>query len=258
MNQKFNYNPARHKLGAIIRTTDAVERFEIIQKATDNLMKIEEISLISIMIHNPQEESPLRSLLVKEYGKEQKRIAIISVNSGDFYSDLLNLAFQEQTRRGIDYSLSVSSEAYEYITKENFEKIFESIKNGALVVGLKIKEYSEIINHGYFSNAFALYRNTSVNFANIWDIQGFLKNKNIEEKNFGMEELYAIKRILEIYGPGSVVILSPENGKMNYANDEKSKEWRKRVLETKLERLQKMQSMLDIDPDEFKRMIVWS
>lgn len=257
MNQKFYYNPARHKIGAIIRATDSVDRFEIIQNAIENLLKIKAISLISIMIYKPQEENALRGLLIQKYGKEQKKISIVNVDSGDFYSDLLNFSFQEQTRRGIDYSLSVSPEAYEYITPENFEKIINSIKEGALVVGLKIKEYSGIINQGYFSNAFALYRNTIVNFANIWDIRGFLKEKHLSEKNFGMEELYAIKRILEIYGSGSVVVISPENGQMNYASDEKSQEWKERVLKTKSKRLHEMQSMLEIDSDEFKRLILW-
>lgn len=258
MPNKPCYNSARNKIGAIIRTTDSSDRFGIIQSAVDRLLEIDEISLIHIMLYKPAENSELRKKLIETYGKEKKRIEFTNINSGNFYSDLLNYAFKEQTRRGIDYSLSISPEAFEYISRENFDKVLDAITSGSLATGLKIKEYESIIDQGYFSNAFALYRNTAVNFADIWDIQSFLKNENITETNFGMEELYAIKRLLEIYGSGSVTIITPENGKMNYADDEHSQKWKKRVLETKMERLHQMQTMLKINPQELKKMIIWN
>jgi len=258
MLNKFHYISARNKIGAIIRTTDSANRFEIIRSAIDNLLRIDEISLIFIMIYQPGENSELRKKLIGNYGMEKKRIEFINVSSGNFYSDLLNFAVKEQTRRGIDYSLSVSPEAFEYISAENFTKILDSIKNGALAVGLKINEYLELMEQGYFSNAFAIYRNAAINFADIWDIQSALKNENADAINFGMEELYAIKRLLEVYGSGSVEILTPLNGKMTYANDAESSEWKDRVLTSKMERLQKMQSMLNIDPEELKKMIIWN
>lgn len=258
MPTKFNYIPARNKIGAIIRTTDSSDRFPIIESAVDKLLQINEISLIFIMIYKPEENSFLRKKLIKKYGQEKKRVEFISVTSGNFYSDLLNFAFSEQTRRGIDYSLSISPEAFKYITQENFDKILSSIKNGILAVGLKINEYSEIIEQGYFSNAFALYRNAAISFAEIWDIQKLLKHENSDETSFGLEELYAIKRLLEIYGTSSVEIITPINGEMTYANDEKSKEWKEKVLKTKMERLQKMQSILQINPTELKKMIIWN
>lgn len=258
MQSKFSYNPTRNKIGAIIRTTDSAERFGIIASAIDNLLKINEISLIHLILYKPEESSELRKKLIEKYGKEKKRIEFVNIHSGNFYSDLLNYAFNEQTRRGIDYSLSISPETFEYISRENFDKILAAIKNGSLATGLKIKEYESIIDQGYFSNAFVTYRNAAINFADIWDIQSFLQNEHATETNFGMEELYAIKRLLEIYGPGSVTIITPENGKMTYASDEKSKEWKEKVLETKIERLHKMQSMLKINPEEFKKMIIWN
>jgi len=258
MPNKLSYIPARNKIGAIIRTTDSSDRFNIIESAVDNLLKIGEISLIHIMIHGPEQNSELIKKLIKKYGQEKNRIAFVTVDAGNFYSDLLNYAFREQTRRGIDYSLSVSPEAFEYISRENFDKLVRSIKNGVLAAGLKIHEYSEIMDQGYFSNTFAIYRNSAINFADIWAIQGSVKNNDIGKATFGMEEVYAVKRLLEIYGPGVVEIITPENGKMTYANDEKSKAWREKTLKTKMERLKKMQSMLTIDPEELKKMIIWS
>jgi hypothetical protein len=258
MSKKISYNSARNKIGAIIRTTDSAARFKIIESAVDNLLKLDEISLINILIYKPTENSELMTKLIEKYGREKKRIEFTPINSGNFYSDLINYAFKEQTRRGIDYSLSVSPEAFEYISRENFDKILDTLKNGSLATGLEIKEYENIIKQGYFSNVFAIYRNTAINFADIWDIQSFFEKENIPETNFGMEELYAIKRLLEIYGPGSVSIVKPEGGRMNYADDENSKNWKKKVLDTKMERLQRMQSILKINPEELKKMIIWN
>jgi hypothetical protein len=258
MQNKFVYIPARNKIGAIIRTTDSVDRFSVIESAVDNLLNINEISLIFIMIYKPEDDSQLRKKLIEKYGKEKKRIEFMYVDSGNFHNDLLNYAIKEQTRRGIDYSLSVSPEAFEYITKENLAKIFNSIKNGALAVGLKIFEYKDIINQGYFSNAFAIYRNAAINFVDIWDIKNIFASEDMQENNFGMEELYAIKRLLEVYGVGSVEILTPENGKMTYSADIKSTDWREKVQKTKQERFEKMLSMLKLDPEDLKKKIVWN
>ena len=257
---RFKYIPARNKIGAIIRTTDSIERFSLIKSAVDNLLKIDEISLIFVMIHKPLENSELRMKLKKEYGHEKKRVEFVNVGFGNFHNDLLNYSFNEQTRRGIDYSLSISPEAFAYITRENFDKIVESIKNGVLATGLEIKEYKYLMDEGYFANTFAIYRNFAISFADIWNIQGLTKrNSETVVTSFGMEELYAIKRILEVYGKGSVEIVSPINGEMTYIEDKNSEEWRQRemILKTKMDRLKKLQQALEIDPVEFKKMIIY-
>ena len=257
MLDKFRYNPARHKIGAVIRTTDSLNRYELIASAINNLLLIPEISLIHIAFYKPEENSELRKKLIEKFGSNKSRIIFMYAHSGNFHSDLLNTAFQEQTRHGVDYSLSISPEATAYITHENFEKILESIKNGSLVTGLKITEYAEIIEQGYFSNAFALYRNTAASFADIWGIHSFLQKAHIAETHFGMEELYTIKKLLDMYGKGSVTIVTPTDGKMTYANDTQSQQWKEKVLTTKMQRLHTMQDMLNIDPEEFKKMIIW-
>ena len=89
MLHKFCYNPARHKIGAVIRTDDSSRRFAILKLAIDKLLEIDEISLISVAIYHPIENSELRLKLIEEYGREKKRIEFVGINSGNFSSDIL-------------------------------------------------------------------------------------------------------------------------------------------------------------------------
>lgn len=249
------YIPERHKVGAIIRTNDNIKRFELLKKAIYSLLRIDIISLVHIAIITEKERSQLKTKLIKEFGSERKRVQLKEINRGDFHTNILNNTINEQLRLGIDYSFVLSAEAFPYIKANNIKKMLDAAKNGAYAIGLIIKEYENLIKQGYISNAFSLYKNYYVNFTNIWEIKALIKNIDLEKDNFGMEEMYMVKNLLDNYGEDSVVIVEAESGNLVEPLDKDSKEWRKNVLKTKEERFREMCNILNINPQELKKKI---
>jgi hypothetical protein len=246
------YIPDRHKVGAILRTTDDIKRFPVLEQAVNALLTLKEISLVHIIIHKPKSNDGIRIKLIQSFGREKKRIQFESLDAGNFYSDVLNFGLGEQVRRGIDYSLVMSSEAYKYATKENLQKMLEAAREGAYAVGLNIKEYSDFIEQGYISNAFCLYRNTVTNFVDVWELSSLLQDKKLDDKYFGSEELYVIKSFVEKYGYESLAVAEPETGELVKPEDGELRAQREYVIKTKKERFQEMCRLLRIDAESLK------
>ena len=249
------YIPGRHKVGAIIRTNDNKQRFSILKDALNSVLKIDSINLISIIITSDNRESELRRLLIDEFGSQRKRVEIALIHAGDFYTDILNISVNEQTRRGIDYSFIISAEAWPYATKENIDKILLVAQDAYYSIGLILDEYKDISLSGYVSNAFCLYRNTKVNFTNIWLLKALIKNSHIDEKHFGMEEVYITKSILENYGESSVAIVHPTNGHLIEPEDHHSKTWRTKMHNSKRERFNEMCELLQVNKENLIKKI---
>lgn len=247
--KQLYYIPDRHKVGAILRTTDDIKRFPVLEQAVNALLALEKISLIHIIIHKPKSEDSIRAKLIESFGKEKKRIQFESLDAGNFYSDVLNFGLGEQVRRGIDYSLVMSSEAYKYASKENLEKMLEAAQGGAYAVGLNIKEYSDFIDQGYISNAFCLYRNTVTNFVDVWELSSLLQDRKLDDSHFGSEELYVIKNFIEKYGYESLAVVEPETGELVEPEDEELRAQREYVIKTKKDRFQEMCRLLQIDAE---------
>jgi len=249
------YIPERHKTGAILRTNDNKNRFLILKDAVDALLKIDSINLISIIISANENKSELREKLIEEFGTERKKVQIINLQAGDFYTDILNIGINEQIRRGVDYSFVISAEAWPYVSKENIEKMLTTAKEGYYSIGLILNEYKDLALNGYVSNAFCLYRNTKVNFTNIWILKALINNSAIDNKHFGMEEIYITKNIIENYGEHSVAIVHPMNGKLLEPEDTQGKAWRKKMHDSKKERFDKMCKLLQVDNNKLKEKI---
>ncbi|MCD4762044.1 hypothetical protein K8R32_03740 [bacterium] len=253
----IKYIPERHNIGAIIRTDDNLSRRGLLRKAIKQLLSIERISLIHVMIHRPNEENGIWHKLIKTFGKEKKRVVFEKVYTGNFHNDLLNFAIGEQIRRGIDYSISISSEAYPYATKGNIDKMLEAAKDGACAIGLKIKEYADLIKLGYLSNAFCMYKNTLTNFVNIWDINASVKNKTAGELDFGAEEVYVINNLIDTFGKNRVAVVNPSKGLLIESKDKKSQEKRSLVKKTKMKRFNKLCEFLNINTEYLQKNIDW-
>jgi hypothetical protein len=213
--------------------------------------------LIHVLIYTDEDKGALRNELIKEFGEERKRVIFKEIGVGCFYTDILNDAINEQTRQGIDYSLILSPEAYLYASKENIEKILSAAKQGSYFITLALNEYKHLIEIGCPVTALSLYKNTAVNFVNIWKISATAKGDDIEENDFGMVEMHVVKNLLENYGNGSITIVDPANGHLVESEDSKSKQWREQVMSTKEERFRKMCDLLKIDIEELKKDITY-
>lgn len=256
-NVSIKYIPERHKIGVIMRTDDNIKRLDLLEKAIKQLLEIKKISLIHVMIYQPKGEGEIWKELIKIFGKEKKRVQIERVNLGNFYNDLLNFTKEEQIRRGVDYSIYISPEAYLYANQENIDKMIRAASRGACAIGLNLKEYSDLIKLGYLSNAFCMYKNTLINFVNIWDINASVKNKTVGKSEFGTEEVYVAKHLLDTFGKNSVAVVNPVSGHLIEAEDKESQAKRKFVKKTKLERFEKMCKFLRISSDYLQKNINW-
>ena len=253
----IKYIPERHNVGAILRTVDELGQVSLSEKAINQLLSIKKISLIHVMIHLPKEENGIWQELIKIFGKERKRVQFERVNTGNFYSDLLNFAIGEQIRRGVDYSISISPEAHPYATKKNIDKMLNVAKDGACAVGINIKEYEDLIKLGYLSNAFCMYKNTLINFVDIWDINASVKNIPAGDLDFGAEEIYVIKTLIDIFGKNRVAVVNPDKGYLVENEDKERKKLKKFVRKTKLDRFKLMCEFLRIDVKYLQKNIDW-
>lgn len=252
----IKYIPERHKIGAIMRTDDNLDRIDLLEKAIKQLLQIKKISLIHVMIYHPNENG-IWQKLIKLFGKERKRVQFERIYTGNFYNDLLNFAKEEQIRRGIDYSIFISPEAYPYATEKNINKMIESAKDGACAIGINIEEYSDLIKLGYLSNAFCMYKNTLINFVNIWDINASVKNKDTGKLDFGAEEVYLTKYLIDTFGKNRVSVINPDEGYLVEPKDKESQKKRNLVKKTKMERFKKMCKFLRINIDYLQKNIDW-
>ncbi|MBU4431756.1 hypothetical protein KKD60_00605, partial [Patescibacteria group bacterium] len=251
------YNATRHKVGAIMRTDHNLDRLPLLKDAINSLLRLPIISLIHILIYTDEDKGLFRNELIKEFGAERKRVTFDEVGVGCFYTDILNDAINEQTRQGIDYSLVLSPEAHLYITKENVEKLLNAAKQGSYFTTLALNEYKHLIEMGCPVTALTLYKNTAVNFTNVWKIGATVKGTDMEENSYGMSEIYVAKNLLNNFGNGSIVIVEPSGGHLIESDDAKSKQWREQVMATKEERFKKMCALLQIDINELKMNITY-
>lgn len=255
--KKECYNPNRHKVGAIMRTDDNIDRLPLLKDAINSLLKLPVIDLIHVLIYTAEDKGTFRNELVKEFGAERKRVTIQEVGVGCFYADILNSAINEQTRQGIDYSIILSPEAHLYAVTDNVNKMLDAAKQGSYFTTLALNEYKHLIEIGYPITAFSLYKNTAVNFINIWKMNVITQNINTNKNDFGMIEMHIVKNFLENYGNGSVTVVEPISGQLTESEDAKSKQWREQVMATKEERLKKMCTLLQIDINELKKNITY-
>ncbi len=253
----LKYIPTRHKIGVIIRIDDNIARLDLIKKAIEQLLTINKIDLIHVMIYKPNPENDIWNELIKLFGKERKKVQFERITTGNFYGDLLNYAKNEQIRRGIDYSISISPEAYLYATDNNISKMLEAAEKGSYATCLKLKEYSELIESGYISNAFCMYRNSVINFVNIWELNQILQKTSDDKKSFGLEETYVIKNLIDTYEEKCVTVITPKEGHLIEATDKSSIEKRDLVKKTKKERFHKICNLLKVNPQYFIDNIIW-
>ncbi|PIY95922.1 MAG: hypothetical protein COY66_05695 [Candidatus Kerfeldbacteria bacterium CG_4_10_14_0_8_um_filter_42_10] len=159
-------------------------------------------------------------------------VPISEVRHGDLFCGILNHGIGLQSRRGIDYSMIVSPEAFSYLNTETTDQMVFAATKGALAVGVAINELTQSILEGRIANTFAMWHNLSLLTVGGFDlraakpiaddriaeyVRGWHPDKGeVFYQIAGVEEVIPLARLAETYGPCIAPIMPQGEGVQRY------------------------------------------
>lgn len=146
----------------------------------------------------------------------QTIVQVHEVKHADLYCGLLNYGVAMQSRRGIDYSMILSPDAFSYINRANVMALLLAADEGAFAAGLAINELADSVMEGRLANTFALWHNVSLMTVGGFDLAAAKRPPDdslalsftgwSEEKGAvvyrleGVEEVIPLARLIEWFG----------------------------------------------------------
>lgn len=184
-------------------------------------------------------------------------VPISEVHHGDLFCGVLNYGIGLQSRRGVDYSVIVSPEAFSYMTAETVEQMVIAASKGALAIGVAINELTQSILEGRIANTFAMWHNLSLLTVGGFDLRAAKPTADDRIAEYvhgwhpekgevfyqiaGTEEVIPLARLTETFGPCIAPIMPQGEGVQRYVVPDPIKSpdlYRRHVskMGTKLER----------------------
>lgn len=99
---------------------------------------------------------------LREELKEEKSVHVCEVDDADIFCGILNKGVFYQSRKGIDYSIIVSAEAFSYMTPETMSDMVDAACKGARAIPVAITELTQSILEGRGANTFMMWHNESL------------------------------------------------------------------------------------------------
>lgn len=239
---------ARNRVGALIRVfADSPEtvsyQVESALKALEQLLtiKVENrlvFSRIDFLVSDDNRFDDSDCGLTAEYLRSQIRlryagapVSVLDVKNGDIYCLLLNYGIVNQLEDRVSYSLILSHEISEYVTREHIEALVAAMYCKARVAGLAISEIGGLVEKGRVANTCALWHNKSLMTVGGFDLRAARPERahlhlhkkvtgesqekaekygdpEVEYTLAGCEEIIPLVRFLKFFGP-SVAIVKP-------------------------------------------------
>lgn len=152
---------------------------------------------------------------LKEHFKEDRKIFVHEVRSGDLFCSILNYGIAKQLRAGCDYSVIASAEANKYWASDIPQQMVQAACDGAYAIGVAINELTESIMDGRIANTMSMFHNENVMTCGGFDLRAkkpkddreafYLKGKSPEGENVfyhlgGVEEMVPLARLVEMFG----------------------------------------------------------
>lgn len=169
--------------------------------------------------------------ILREELREEKGVFVSEVMHADIFCSILNYGVVHQLRKGIDYSMIASSEAFTYMTPEIMFDMIEAARNSALAIGVAINELSESILEGRIANTLAMWHNESLMTVGGFDLRaamplnersafymkGWSKDEGVVYYPLaGVEEVIPLARMIQTYGPCVAPLVPRGNGVKQY------------------------------------------
>lgn len=152
---------------------------------------------------------------LRTHFKDNRKVFIHEVHTGDFICSILNYGIAKQMRAGCDYSIIASAEANAYWASDVPTKMVDAACKGALGIGVAINELTQSVREGRIANTMAMWHNESLISVGGFDLRaqrpkndklahymrGVDAEGNIRYYHLGgVEEMIPLARLVDLFG----------------------------------------------------------
>ena len=209
---------------------------------------------------------------MREALKEEKGVFVSEVEHADIFCSILNYGVVHQLRKGIDYHIIVSAEAFSYMTPETMSDMIDAACKGAKAIPVAITELTQSILEGRGANTFMMWHGESLMTIGGFDLKTskpnddrtahYMKGWSPEKGDVyyhlaGVEEVIPLARMIENYGPCVAPIVPSGEGVKQYIVPDPAAQpelWLRHIskMGTKFERQSAHLASIGVDPSYVK------
>jgi len=180
------------------------------------------IKRVDVLVWASQDEYPDQcdcgelAPALRELYRDDRRVFVHEVRTGDLFCSLLNYGIAKQLRAGCDYSVIASAEANAYWGSDVPTQMARAAGAGARAIGVAINELTESVLAGRIANTMAMWHLESLVTVGAFDLRA-QKPRNDQEARFmrgtgrdgtarmyhlaGVEEVIPLARLVDTFGP---------------------------------------------------------
>jgi hypothetical protein len=204
--------------------------------------------------------------------KAEKDVVVSEVKHADIFCSILNYGIARQIRKGIDYHIIVSAEAFSYMTPETMSDMIDAACAGAKAIPVAITELTQSILEGRGANTFMMWHGESLSTVGLFDLKAakpnddrtahYMKGWDPEKGDVyyhlaGVEEVIPIARMIENFGPCVAPIEPRGEGVKKYIVPDPTTQpdlWLRHIskMGTKFERQSAHLASIGVDPSYIK------
>ena len=209
---------------------------------------------------------------LREALKEEKGVFISEVEHADIFCAILNYGVVHQLRKGVDYNIIASAEAFSYMTPETMSEMIDAACRGAKAIPVAITELTQSILEGRGANTFMMWHGESLMTVGGFDLRAakpnddrtahYLKGWSNEKGDVyyqlaGVEEVIPLARLIQTFGPCIAPIVPSGEGVKAYIVPDAATQpelWLRHIskMGTKFERQSAHLAAIGIDPSYIK------
>lgn len=277
---------AEKVIGLILRVyatkeSDITNRIEMIRKAiqasrnmTANGLQV--IRRIDVLVwHNKKytdSDCGLTAPAMRNEFQKEKDVHISEVQDGDIFCGILNRGVVRQIRKGVDYSIIVSADAFSYMTPKTMSDMIDAACAGAKAIPVAITELTQSILEGRGANTFMMWDNVALMEHGGFDLKAakpkddrtahYMRGWNEEKGDVyyhlaGVEEVIPLARMIETYGQCIAPIMPSCEGVQGYIVPNPATQlelWERHIAKkgTKFERQFALLSSIGVDMSVLK------
>ena len=212
------------------------------------------------------------AVALREALKEEKSVFVSEVEHADIFCGILNYGIVHQLRKGVDYSIIASAEAFSYMTPETMGNMIDAACAGAKAIPVAITELTQSILEGRGANTFMMWHNESLMTVGGFDLRAakptddrtahYMKGWNQEKGEVyyhlaGVEEVIPLARMIQTFGPCIAPIVPSGEGVKKYIVPDPATQremWERHIskMGTKFERQSAHLAAIGVDPSYIK------
>ncbi len=209
---------------------------------------------------------------LREALKEEKGVFISEIEHADIFCSILNYGIMHQIRKGVDYSIIASAEAFSYMTPETMSAMVDAACAGAKAIPVAITELTQSILEGRGANTFMMWHNESLGTVGLFDLKAakpnddrtahYMKGWSHEKGDVyyqlaGVEEVIPLARMIQTFGPCIAPIIPSGEGVKAYIVPDPATQpelWLRHIskMGTKFERQSAHLASIGFDPSYIK------